>query len=221
MIRYRSPIIHLFSLCLLVAACLIPTACSTAHPFHLCVAQMKWNADSNLWELSIRLHPQDLENALTKELYPDKPNQRLSIDDDSFPEIATKYLEHHFYLRRTSSALKREELKAILDSTKSELWAKAKVESTTKDDASKERSSLKWVGMEQERGWLWIHLELSAPSVDDERHKLWFINRILIDSVERQENTVAIDPVSIDSVAKKFSLQFRSGEELHEMKATK
>lgn len=64
------------------------------------------------------------------------------------------------------------------------------------------------------RGWLWIHLELSQPSVQPELHKLWFVHRILLDTVERQENTLAIDPTRME----KYSLQFRSGLEFQEMK---
>jgi len=178
---------------------------------------MKWNADSKVWEVSIRLHPQDLEKALTTDLYSARPDKRLSIDDANFPEVATKYLSSHFCLRRSASAMKREEFKAISEQTKLKSWTKLETESTTEDEAKQDRSSLKWIGMEQERGWLWIHLELTAPSIDPERQKLWFVNRILLDSVERQENTVAVDPVS----TKKFALQFRSGDEFREMKPAK
>ncbi len=191
--------------------------CCGAHPFHLCVGQMKWNADSKLWELSIRLHPQDLENALTKELFSDKPERRASIDDDNFPAVATKYLDHCFYLRRTPIAMNRVEFKAVMESNQSNDWVKSVAVSTTKSEASPVRSSLKWIGMEQERGWLWIHLELTPPAMESETQKLWMVNRILIDSVERQENTVAIDPAS----TKKFHLQFRAGNEFQEFKPAK
>ena len=176
-----------------------------AHPFHLCVGQMKWNAEAKIWEVSLRLHPQDLENAISKERFPDQPGKKVSIDDEDFPEVALEYLNRHFFLRSTPQALNKEEFKAIL---RSQAARKAN------EETPKEQSNLKWIGKEAERGWLWIHLELTQPEIDLERQKLWFVHRLLIDSVERQENTIAIDPTA----SKKFSLQFRSGDEFQEMK---
>ena len=195
--------------------CFIPTVCAWAHPFHLCVGQMKWNSDSKLWEVSIRLHPQDLEKALTSELREAMPEKRVSIDDADFPEVTTVYLSSHFFLRSSAAAMKREEFKAILEPMKIN-WPTVESSSLV-SPANKDRSTLKWIGMEQERGWLWIHLELTAPKFDPDRQKLWFVNRILLDSVERQENTVAIDPVE----TKKYSLQFRTNAEFQEMNAAK
>ena len=184
-----------------VGICLLLASTLHAHPFHLCVGQMKWNSQSNSWEVSLRLHPQDLEKALNAERSKDKPNERVSIDDDGFSDLATKYLGSRFFVRRTPLAMNTEEFKAIL-------------RSETKP-APELVSSIQWVGMEQERGWLWIHLGLTQPSVQPEQHKLWFVHRILLDTVERQENTIAIDPTRTE----KYSLQFRSGQEFQEMKA--
>ncbi len=217
MIHSRSPLVQVFSICFVLVLGLIPATWAYGHPFHLCVGQMKWNAGAKVWEVSLRLHPQDLEKSLNAELVRHRPRQHLSIDDDGFPAIATMYFGSHFFVRRTPAALKREELNAILESSKSKSWATAESALTKMDELFQEQSSLKWIGMEQERGWLWIHLELTAPSVEPARHKLWMVNRILVDSVERQENTVAIDPVD----TKKFSLQFRSGEEFQELKPAK
>jgi len=166
---------------------------------------MKWNAESKVWEVSLRLHPQDLETAISKDRFIDQPGKKISIDDEDFPEIAMEYLKRHFFLRSSPLAMNKEEFKAIL---RSQSARKAGEESP------KEQSTLKWVGKEAERGWLWIHLELTQPTIVPERQKLWFVHRLLIDSVERQENTIAIDPTA----SKKFSLQFRTGEEFQEMK---
>ena len=194
-----------------------PTPSLCAHPFHLCVGQMKWSADARVWEVSLRLHPQDLEKAMSTELQNAQRTQRVSIDDDGFPDLATKYLSSHFYVRRSPLAMNNEEFSAILRSSNSIAWTASASDRKSNGDSDQDQSSLKWIGMEQERGWLWIHLELTQPNVQLERQKLWMVNRILLDSVERQENTLAIDPVSI----RKFSLQFRSGEEFQEMKPKK
>jgi hypothetical protein len=166
---------------------------------------MRWNSESKLWEVSLRLHPQDLETAISKERYVNQPGKKISVDDEDFPDIAIEYLNRHFFLRSSPLAMNKDEFKEVLRSQ-----AARKVG----EELPKEYSSLKWVGKETERGWLWFHLELSQPTIEPEREKLWFVHRLLIDSVERQENTILIDP----TFSKKFSLQFRSGEEFQEMK---
>ncbi len=193
------------------------TSSLSAHPFHLCVGQMKWNEGSNGWEVSLRLHPQDLEKAMSAELQKEQRAVQVSIDDDGFSDLATRYLSSHFFVRRSPLAMNSEEFRAILRSSKASVWTKAISSQTTNEAPAQDQSILKWVGMEQERGWLWIHLELTQPSFQLERQKLWIVNRILVDAVERQENTIAIDPVS----TRKFSLQFRSGEEFQELKPKK
>lgn len=188
---------------LFVGLCFLFNSHAIAHPFHLCVGQMKWNADSNLWEVSLRLHPQDLEAAINREQIQDGRANKIGIDDDGFSEMAIKYLAVHFFLRRTPQAMNKEEFKALVGSN-----------SKLPENADSETSKLKWIGKEQERGWLWIHLEMTPPKLDVERQKLWFVHNLLIASVERQENTIAIDPLA----SKKYSLQFRTGLEFQEMK---
>lgn len=189
--------------CLIVGLCFLFGHQANAHPFHLCVGQMKWNADSKVWEVSLRLHPQDLEAAINREQFQDGIANKIGIDDDGFSDMAIKYLGEHFFLRRTLQAMNKEEFQAIVG-------ADTKLRETVDSDSSK----LKWIGKEQERGWLWIHFEMTPPTLDAERQKLWFVHNLLIANVERQENTIAIDPVA----SKKYSLQFRTGLEFQEMK---
>ena len=192
--------------CCFLGLCFLFASQAHSHPFHLCVGQMKWNAKSKVWEVSLRLHPQDLEAAINKELFQDGRTNKVGIDDEGFSGVATQYLSSHFFLRRTPQAMNKEEFKAIMGSN-----SKARVA------VDSDSSTLTWIGKEQEKGWLWIHLELTPPNLDAERQKLWFVHSLLIASVERQENAIAIDPVSSD----KFSLQFRTGLEFQEMKAKK
>ena len=192
--------------CWIFGLCFLFVTQANAHPFHLCVGQMKWNAKSKVWEVSLRLHPQDLEAAIDKELFKDARTNKVGMDDEGFSDVATQYLTSHFFLRRTPQALNKDEFKAIMGSNPK-----------SREAFDSDSSTLKWIGKEQERGWLWIHLELTPPSLDAERQKLWFVHSLLIASVERQENTIAIDPVA----SEKFSLQFRTGLEFQEMKAKK
>ena len=189
--------------CLFVGLCFLFGSQAYAHPFHLCVGQMKWNADSKVWEVSLRLHPQDLEAAINREQFQDGFANKIGIDDDGFSDMAIKYLGAHFFLRRTPKAMNKEEFQAIIGS-----------DSKRQERVDSDKSEIKWIGKEQERGWLWIHLELTPPTLDADRQKLWLVHNLLIANVERQENTIAIDPVA----SKKFSLQFRTGLEFQEMK---
>ena len=169
---------------------------------------MKWNLDAKVWEVSLRLHPQDLETAMSESLFKEEPSKRVSIDDGGFPDLATKYLSSNFFVRRTPLEVSNKEFKESL---------RSKSKPTTIEEGEEMESVLKWIGMERERGWLWIHFEMTQPSVQAETQKLWFVHRLLLDTVARQENTIAIDPTA----TKKFSLQFRSGEEFQEMKPKK
>ena len=179
-----------------------------AHPFHLCVGQMKWNQKADVWEVSIRLHPQDLESTLTAELLKDQPTKKASVEDPDFPGLAQNYIQDNFFIRRTPLATKLSELNAILKSEGNIDLTHSKAIEPYVD-----RSTLKWVGMEQERGWLWIHLELQQPAMVKGQHQLWFVNRLLLDQVDRQENTLSIDP----TIGPKYALQFKKGEAVREM----
>jgi hypothetical protein len=183
-----------------------------AHPFHLCVGQMKWNAKTSVWEVSLRLHPQDLEAAMSRELYGDQAGRKVSTEETGFALLAIKYLDRHFFFRRTPAAMNLDEIRAILRSEAAVGSAESQSKLQSAEPAS-ERSSLKWVGSEQERGWLWIHLEMKQPSIEKDMHRLWFVHRLLLDHVDRQENTISMDPVNTP----KLSFQFKKDEEIREL----
>jgi len=192
----------------------LPTA--AAHPFHLCVGQMKWNAQSDRWEVSLRLHPQDLELSMNLEAARMNPalDRKYGVEDKDFPENATLYINQHLFLRRSAAATTLAELTAILES---EARSESKIASDDKTGSERFRSEIKWVGMEQEKGWLWIHLEMQSVAWNSEEEKLWMINELLLDHVPRQENTMAVDPVT----QPKFSLQFKKDQRIRELDRTR
>lgn len=200
----------------LIPLCLViwGTTCafSFAHPFHLCVGQMKWNQNARAWEVSLRLHPQDLEAAMSSDLFPDDPSKKVSAEDRNFPELVQKYLSQCFFIRRTPFTMSLEETVSVLTAERSSDSTTNKASEITAD-----RSTLKWVGAEQEKGWLWIHLEMKPPEAKKGEHKLWLVHRVLLEHVVRQENTVSVDP----AVSPKFALQFKKGEDVREMTASK
>jgi hypothetical protein len=165
------------------------------HPFHVCVAQMEWNADTKLWEVSLRLHPQDLEKAMTR-----ARGMPTSLEDREFPELAIPFLNEKFFLVFPTEPTTRKELLESIER-----------------GAPLARSQLRWVGMEQERGWLWIHAELQPPTDDAKASAAgtpWLVHRIFLDQIDRQENSARII-----SGSNRYSLQFKAGEEAQEMKS--
>jgi hypothetical protein len=204
--------------CFLLAGIAAPMSSAVAfvHPFHLCVGQMTWNSQTDRWEVSLRLHPQDLELAMTREAALANPSlgQKFSVEDADFPTNATLYINQHLFLRRTALATNLTELTAILQSEAKE---DPKAGAAQKSQPDTSRSQLKWIGMEQEKGWLWIHMEMESPEWNVEREKLWMVNELLLDHVPRQENTMAVDPVR----HAKFSMQFKKDQRVRELGRTR
>lgn len=168
---------------LLLIAC--APSLMAAHPFHVCIGQMEWNADSRRWEVSLRLHPQDVEQAMTK-----MHGRSISFEDSNIAEHAVAYLQREFCLVRAPEALDRSQMLEALESSQ-----------------SLPKSELVWVGMEAEKGWLWIHLEMIPPDETPNTHA-WLVHRILLADIDRQENSVRIVKGK-----NKSSLQFKRGEE--------
>lgn len=167
------------------------------HPFHVCVGQMQYNAQTSRWEVSLRVHPRDLELALT-----DVHRRSVSREDKDFPEQALDYLENQFLLMHYPDS---QDMK-VIQSRVSELAPARSLED--KDKAIASRSRLEWIGMESERGWLWIHLELIPPQSDSSKGRLYLVHRIFLDRIEAQENSVAILYTRRD----RSSLQFKKGQ---------
>lgn len=162
-----------------------------AHPFHVCVAQMEWNGENQLWEVSIRLHPQDLERVLSQ-----SRGKPTSIEDPDFSKHATPFLNKQFAIVDTPKSMTLQDLVAAID---------------RKD--SLPTSELRWVGMEPERGWLWIHLEMTPPK--EAGGQSWLLHRIFLDQIDRQENSVRIV-----NGANRYALQFKRGQEAQPLKGS-
>jgi hypothetical protein len=218
MARVRSDCQWLVLFCFLLAGITTPMSSAVAyvHPFHLCVGQMTWNSQTERWEVSLRLHPQDLELAMTREVALANPSigQKFSVEDQDFPVNATLYINQHLFLRRTTLATTLTELTANLQTEASEVTNSGAADKSQPDT---NRSQLKWIGMEQEKGWLWIHMEMESPVYNIEKEKLWMVNELLLDHVPRQENTMSVDPIH----QSKFSMQFKKDQRIRELGRTR
>ena len=195
--------------CFVMVGLMSPTNVS-AHPFHVCVGQMTWNAEAKHWEVSLRLHPQDLERSMkvwrTSSLSPDSTpaeveaaHKGCSVEDREFEELVVTYLDSQFFLRRAPVAMQQDELEKVLNATKRE---------------AKDFSKLKWVGREQEKGWLWIHLEMQPPEADLAVYRVWLCHQLFMEAVSRQENSVVVQP----SKQIKYSLEYKKGSLLHPLR---
>jgi hypothetical protein len=143
-----------------------------AHPFHISIGEMEWNATSQKWEVAVRVQSTDLQTAVRR-----FTKTQVDVDGENIPDELVVYLSEHFYLSTVTPA----------ESRKQEANA-----SKSKAPASSERSSqsdLKWVGHEVERGWMWLYFELTPPKSDKELH---LTNALLLEVVEGQTNTMLV-----------------------------
>lgn len=152
----------------------VTSVARAAHPFHVCIGEMDWNADEKLWEVAIRIHPIDLMSAIKK-------NHGVEVHlEEGDEEHIAKYLESRLYL------------------------VAAGEETPTEFDqlAKERRSSFRFIGMEQDKAWMWIYAEMHPPEESDQ---LELVNSILIGDVLNQENTM-----QLRFGKNRMSLQFKS-----------
>lgn len=174
-----------------------PVPANAFHPFHVCVGQMQFNPGSSRWEVSLRMHPRDLELALN-----DVTGKNVTREDPSFPDQVIDFLGNQFFLAYFPDS---QDLKAIHKGL-SEL---APARSLDKAQVNLDRrSTIEWVGMESQRGWLWIHFEMTPPEKMASSGPMYLVHRIFIDRIDAQENSVAILHTRTD----RGSLQFKKGE---------
>lgn len=68
------------------------------HPFHRSLAEVQWNAQTDRYEVALRVDPRDLENGLARDF-----NRRVPIDQldrDTAEKLLTKYLGRHLKMQR-------------------------------------------------------------------------------------------------------------------------
>ena len=176
---------------------------------------MRHNAQSGTWEVSLRMHPRDLELALS-----DLHKESVTRESENFPKAAVDFLENQFFLVSLSETLSTKEIAEQVSglAPMRSLERKSPPRSDTEGNPSLpmgNRSTLQWVGMESERGWLWIHLELTPPVAGAVESKMYLAHRIFLDRIEMQENTVAL----LHAPGSRSSLQFKKGEPIKPLNA--
>jgi hypothetical protein len=180
-------------------------SCANAHPFHICVGQMRWNEEEKYWELSLRLHPQDLEQSMQRwrlsqsrdELQKGRPVEALlagcRVEDPDFEIHAIAFLNQHFFLYHQEADKKPVRIEEVMGTSSNEPHAKSK---------------LVWVGKEYEKAWVWLHMELHPPQQPSSDSRLYLCHNVLLGEIPEQENSVLVEQQG----RQRFSLQFKGNE---------
>lgn len=189
------------------------TSLAIIHPFHISTAEMEQNGKTGRFEVALKMHAVDLEQALSKQ---EKRAVNIEKDADAAQRL-TSYLETHFFL---------------LDKLHLQLDA----DQPAKIDPKLSCSKIHFVGHELKTNWLWIYfevepvparIEVAADSKQAEPQQaetkqavelestqatetavpalgrsLVLVNSVLLDVTDGQINTVAVR-----HSGKKFSLR--------------
>ena len=156
-------------------------ASELAHPFHICIGEMEWNAKNGTWEVSLRLHPADLQKAVSRQA---GKQVNIAVGTEEQPEVMA-YLQSHFYLVGQDPVVRDP-----ADRTASEPAANGSASPDATADS--EVSRLKWLGSEMEKGWIWLYVELTPPRSTPPRSTppLDLVHDLLVDEVDGQSNTM-------------------------------
>lgn len=128
---------HLPALALPLLLLCHSTSLAIIHPFHISTAEMEQNGKTGRFEVALKMHAADLEQALARQ---EKRAVHIEKDADA-AQLLTSYLETHFFL---------------LDKRHLQLDA----DQPAKIDPKLRCSKIHFVGHELKTNWLWIYFEV-------------------------------------------------------------
>lgn len=185
-----------------LTACLLwSMTLGAGHPYHVCVGEMDWNADRGCWEVALRLHPSDLQTAISQ-----LAGRRLELDGSQEAEkFVLQYLSQHFGWigldadqRPWPLPRERAEREPQLDLGNDSVAAE-------RPAGEGPLAELHWLGSELEKGWMWLYFELAPPPKLSGEAKpgadspspgrplrLGLQHSLLLDLVEDQTNTLVV-----------------------------
>jgi hypothetical protein len=184
-----------------LAVCLVGQAALHAgHPYHVCVGEMDWNAERGRWEVALRLHPSDLQTAISQ-----LAGRRMELDGS--PEVerwVLRYLCQHFGWVGLDEEERPRPLAGESAAAAAELGQRLSASSQPSPPEEAPVAQLSWLGSELEKGWMWLYFELPPPvppetaegSAATERQEpplqLGLRHSLLLDLVEDQTNTLVV-----------------------------
>lgn len=136
------------------------------HPFHVSVAELEWNAQTERLEVSLKLHASDLERALTL-----RAKRKINLEqDDADGKLCAAYIQEHFFLTELEGVENsRGDLPPGLD--------------------ERPRSKVNFIGKEFDKSWIVLFFEMERP---ESEKPLALVNTVLLDLTDGQINTVTV-----------------------------
>jgi hypothetical protein len=164
---------------LLILVLVTLTSNVSAHPFHISIAEVEYNAKSARYEVSLKIHVSDLERAISATA---ERNVNIAKDQEA-DKLLTDYLNEHFFLTSTENLQDNKEGNQHLK-------------------PGAEHSKVHFIGKEIEATWLWLYVELeyaepagtkseSTIARSEDLDNLLLVNTILLDVTDAQINTVS------------------------------
>lgn len=144
-----------------------PSRAATPHPFHISMAEVEYNAESEVLEVAFKVHAADLEQSLTL-----RAGQKVDIDQEEIGAAVEAFIDEYFYFLPADMAQKID------------------TQSQSEDGdsvADFPRSTCKFVGKEFETTWVWLYFELELPDTEE---PLAVVDAVFLDRIEKQINTV-------------------------------
>lgn len=148
------------------------------HPYHRTLAEVEWNAQSNRYEVALRIDPRDLESALS-----DHYGRRVNLEHLDEAAAALAQADEDSAQQDSSDreslviATDREGEKLLAGYLHHVLQLSRRGGDAADSDAA--RATMHWVGYELDnRGkFLWAYFEWSPPPGEG---SLWMENRLLM-----------------------------------------
>lgn len=135
------------------------------HPFHVSVAEAQWNSDRSRLKVALRLHPRDLDAALSE-----THGRRIILEKESAEsseKLLTAYLSNSLFLSASPEQALDSGAKQVAD----------------------RRGRFHWVGFEDEIRYVWVYFELERVAADE---PVWLTNRVIFDAEPTQINTLQL-----------------------------
>ncbi|MCA9194859.1 MAG: hypothetical protein KDB03_23975 [Planctomycetales bacterium] len=168
----------IFFLCLIVCYSSSITPVS-GHPFHTSLAELEFNPMTGNFEISMKLHAADLEQALSR-----IGKQTVSLETSSeVDQRIADYLKQHFGFLEPENLPGKTHAKLLDDSDDDGTPAGA-------SRNPKLSGKIVWHGKEMDGAWIWLYFEIGE--VEQRTEPLRFVNQVLLSDTQNQINTVVI-----------------------------
>ncbi len=175
-IEYRRLVCRLSLLSFALIGIAALAGAASLHPFHVSVAEIERNAETNRVEFALRLWPEDLERALSA-----RAGKAVDLENtENIDELILAYIDRTFFIappgEKPSAAWKP---KTILDTP-------------DENGEQAELPRLTWVGKEVGGRDVWVYFEMRLPESMPSLEGAWISNSLLVRTIDGHENMMQI-----------------------------